>query len=99
MPVANTMTGFPNVYDSLAKLSIFPPTTAGHNFDIKLWTKNAFNLNSLWIVTTRPLEPNAIQFTFSSTFAAANDFPNHYIEIIFNNLDLNAVVAPYNQVG
>ncbi len=99
MPVSTTMTGFTNAPDALVKLVVFPVNTAEHIFDIRLWTKNAFTLNTLLLVTTRPLEPNALQLSFSTTFSASNDFPNQYIEIVFNNLDLTAVLTPYNQMG
>lgn len=55
MPISATRTGFDNAADTLAKLITYPATTAEHIFDYNLWTKNAFTLASIWIVTTRPL--------------------------------------------
>lgn len=104
MPVASSRTGFRNQLDDLAKLNIFPLMTAGHYFDVKVWKKAAFTLNSLWFVTTRPLEPNAIQFTFTTNFALGAApvtlaFPDNYIEVVFNNLALNALPPIFSSVG
>jgi hypothetical protein len=104
MPVSSLKTGFTNAADPVAKLNIFPVLTAGHYFDIKLWKKAAFSLSSLWFVTTRPLEPNAIQFTFTTNFALTGApitiaFPDNYIEIIFNNLALDALPPIFSAIG
>jgi hypothetical protein len=104
MPVASTRTGFMNSADPVAKLNIFPLMTAGHYFDIKVWKKAAFSLSSLWFVTTRPLEPNAIQFTFTTNFALTGApitiaFPDNYIEVVFNNLPLSALPPIFSAVG
>ena len=105
MPVASTRTGFKNLADPVAKLNIFPLMTAGHYFDIKVWKKAAFSLSSLWFVTTRPLEPNAIQFTFTTNFIlpgvqpVTTAFPDNYIEVVFNNLPLSALPPIFSAVG
>lgn len=99
MPVDTTKTGFPNIADPLTKLVVFPPTTAEHIFNINIWSKAAFTLNSLWIVTTRPLAQNALQLSFSTTFPSANDFPNHYIEVVFSNLAFTAIAIPFDRMG
>jgi hypothetical protein len=102
MPVASTRTGFRNLVDTVAKLNIFPLMTAGHYFDIKVWKKAAFTLNSLWFVTTRPLEPNAIQFTFATNFVLSSSplaFPDNYLEVVFNNLALNTLRPIFRSVG
>ena len=54
MPVHATKTGFDNVDDALVKLIAFPSPSAEHIFSLNKWKQNAFNLDSIYIVTVRP---------------------------------------------
>jgi hypothetical protein len=53
----------------------------------------------MYVVTSRPQSPTAIQLTFTLATASAYIFPSHYFEVVFKDLSLSAIVPPYNELG
>lgn len=58
-----------------------------------------FVLNSMYLVTYRPLVDTALQLHFELKFASPEVYPSHYFEVHFQDINFNAIKAPYNQKG
>jgi hypothetical protein len=98
MPVTATSTGFTNALDLQYKFISWPNSNeyigSLYNYII-----NQITFTSMYVVTTRPQTPTAIQLMFTLASGSALIFPNHYFEVVFKDLTLDAIVPPYNILG
>lgn len=69
--------GFPNTYVHNFKL-IVNPGSCEHINDWLYYYDNILALNSIYLVTNRPLESSALMIQFSLQTTSANLYPNHY---------------------
>ena len=58
-----------------------------------------FELHSLYLVTTRPQVDTALQLHFELTFSSSLTYPDHYLEIVFEDINFDAIKSPYNIIG
>lgn len=50
-------------------------------------------------MTTRPETDNALQLHFGVSFSSGLSYPNHYVEVVFEDINFDAIKAPYNTEG
>lgn len=98
MPVTATSTGFANALDLQYKFIAWPNSNE-YIGSLYTYLINQITFTSMYIVTTRPQTPTAIQLMFTLTSGSALIFPNHYFEVVLKDLTLGAIVPPYNVLG
>lgn len=96
--VGLTQTGFSNGYVSNIKLMTYPGSCE-HIDEWPTYNINKFSLNAIYLVTYRPLATSALMLQFSILSASNYLYPNHYLEIYFQDINYNSIKPPYNQVG
>lgn len=60
------------------------------------YTGHMFNLISIYVVTVRPIVDTALQIHFGLLFSSGLTYPQHYFEVHFQDINFNAIKAPYN---
>lgn len=95
---ALSQTGFNNLYDSQYRL-ITIPDSCEHIGEWMQYTGHLFNLISIYVVTVRPIVETALQLQFQLLFSSGLTYPQHYFEVHFQDINFNAIKAPYNQQG
>ena len=93
-----TQTGFNNVYDNEFRLLAYP-SSCEYIGQWLYYYGDMFELNSFYLVTTRPQVDNALQLHFEVSFSSSLTYPDHYLEIVFQDLNFDAIKSPYNSVG
>jgi hypothetical protein len=98
MPAGTTQTGFANSADTLFKV-IAHPLPSERIDQQYLYVPSSFTLDSIQIVTKRPLSPTALLIKFEINFNSPLTYPSHYFEIVFRDLDMTSIRSPYNTPG
>ena len=100
MPTGTTLTqtGFNNAYDSLFRVVSYP-SSCEYIGEWLSYSGHRFDLHSMYLVTERPQTDNAIQLHFALTSSSRLSFPDHYIEIVFEDRNMGAIKTPYNVPG
>ena len=91
-------TGFDNYFDSEFRL-IAMPTSCEYIGEWLYYNGHMFSLNSMYLVTERPQVSTALRLHFTLNFASPDIYPTHYLEIHFEDINMNAIKAPYNEIG
>lgn len=98
MPAGTTQTGFANVADPLFKFIIHP--SPNERIDqVYQYIPNSFTLISIKIVSKRPLSTTAILIDFNINNPNPSNYPQHYFEILFRDIDVSSLKAIYQIPG
>lgn len=96
--VGLTQTGFNDALDAEFRLITYPGSCE-YIGEWMYYSGHMFKLNSMYLVTYRPLVDTALQLHFELLFPSPFTYPTHYFEIHFQDINFNAIKAPYNQKG
>lgn len=98
MPAGSTQTGFPNLADQLFRFIIHP--SPNERIDqVYQYIANSFTLTSIKVVSKRPLSTTAILIDFNINNANPSNYPQHYFEILFRDIDVSSLKAIYQLPG
>jgi hypothetical protein len=98
MPAGTTLAGFPNLADPLFRFIIHP--SSNERIDqVFQYIPNSFTLTSMKVVSKRPLSTTAILIDFNINNPNPSNYPQHYFEILFRDIDVSSLSAIYQIPG
>lgn len=91
-------TGFDNIADDEFRILTIPDSSE-YIGPWELYYGHGFELNSIYLVTERPSVDTALQIKFKMNFESLVSYPEHYFEIHFRDLNMDAIKPAYKFLG
>ena len=93
-PGGATASGFSNVNQFFFRV-ITHFDSSQHIDQLYKYTKDIFTLQKVLVVTKRPLQPTALLIETYINITSTMEYPKHYLQIIFKDIDINSIRSIY----